>query len=275
MYALLFFLPIYYRVIKEHSPITTALLLLSQTLMIAPCGVLVFVLVERFKLSPHWVIFCGWLCTSCGIGLLTMLGAEKAVSSDILLNLLSGFGLGVLLPALAIGAKDNADGANKHQAPILLVYMRYLGSASGLVATGIAFQRLLRQNLASTEFQSKAAELTKHATTLMYSIHDMPDSQGKRVLVQATEDALCTIWIALSVLSAAVCLLSLTSTLMATSRATAGTDCSIPGSEIALEPPAKLTLSIINHTIFDLTSFGSPLSDSDESCRQLEARTKL
>lgn len=208
MYALLFFLPIYYRVIKEQSAIATGLLLLPQTVMMAPCAGVVLVLVTVFRLSYRWTILLGWLCTTCGVGLLALLGADRTVAFDILLNLLSGFGIGILLPALALSAKDSTDSADALEAPTVLVFMRYLGSASGLVAVGLVFQRVLRDNLGLTKFRSEADEMTKYATTLMYSIREMSSSQDKRILIDATETTLRTIWLALSVVSFAVLVLN-------------------------------------------------------------------
>ncbi|KAL5378643.1 hypothetical protein PMIN06_011500 [Paraphaeosphaeria minitans] len=214
MYALLFFLPIYYRVIKERSEIATGLFLLPQTLMMAPCAGIVLVLVQVLGLSYRWTLVLGWLCTTCGIGLLALLDVDKTAASDILLNLLSGFGIGTLLPALALSAKDSSEGADALEAPMFLVFMRYLGSASGLVIIGLVFQRVLRNNLTSTKFKSEAVEMTKYATTLMYSIREMPSSQDKQLLVRATENTLRTIWLALSAVSLAVLLLSCTMVLV-------------------------------------------------------------
>lgn len=208
MYALLFFLPIYYRVIKERSEIATGLFLLPQTLMMAPCAGIVLVLVQVLGMSYRWTLVLGWLCTTCGIGLLALLGVDKTAASDILLNLLSGFGIGILLPALALSAKDCSESADALETPMFLVFMRYLGSASGLVIIGLVFQRVLRNNLMSTKFKSEAVEMTKYATTLMYSIREMPSSQDKQLLIRATENALRTIWLALSAVSLAVLLLS-------------------------------------------------------------------
>jgi hypothetical protein len=208
MYALLFFLPIYYRVIKERSAMATALFLLSQTLMMAPCAVVVLGLVQALGLPHRWMVLFGWLCTTCGIGLLALLSADVSVASDISLNLLSGFGIGILLPALALSAKDCTQNADTLEASMVLVFMRYLGSAFGLVLVGLVFQCVLRINLDSTKFKSEADEMTNYATTLMYSIRRMASSQDKQVLIQATEATLRTIWLALSVGSFGLFLLS-------------------------------------------------------------------
>lgn len=212
MYALLFFLPIYYRVIKGHSAMVTGLLLLSQTLLMAPCGAMVFALVDKLDYQVQRLIVLGWLCTSCGFGLLTTLNVEKSVAAEILLNLLSGFGIGALLPCLAISAKNSLDdlpSRKLHQTTKILVYMRYLGSASGLVTLGLAFQRSLQQNLSSSLNHREAKALAKHATTLVYSVSSMPHSERKMIVIQATQSTLRTIWTVLSVASAVMFLLSL------------------------------------------------------------------
>lgn len=206
MYALLFFLPIYYRVVKGRSAITTGIFLLPQTLMMAPCAGVAMVLVQ---LHYSCAILLGWFCTAVGMGMLALLGAERSAASDVLLNLLSGFGIGVLLTALALSAQERKE-SNQHMREVLmvLIFMRYLGSASGLVIVGLVFQRVLRTNLGSTKFRSEADNMTKYATTLMYSIREMSDPEDKQILVHVTETTLRTIWLALSLASLAMFLLS-------------------------------------------------------------------
>lgn len=165
-------------------------------------------LVEKLAWSVHWLIMVGWSCASCGLGLLTLLGSERSIAADILLNLLSGFGIGILLSSLALSAKSDADDGRARQTPMILIYMRYLGSASGVVITGLLFQRALRHNLSSKGFGDEARELVKHATTLVDSIGAMPSSSDKIIIVQAVSDALSTVWVVLSVASGIMFLLS-------------------------------------------------------------------
>lgn len=243
MYALLFFLPVYYRVIKGHSAMTTDLLLLSQTLMLAPCGGVVFGLVEKLGYQVQWLIVIGWLCASCGFGLLTMLNAETSVAIEVLLNLLSGFGIGILLPALAISAKGSVDSQPQRQLrqpTSVLVYMRYLGSATGLVVMGLVFQRVLQRNLALTLPADEARALVKHATTLVYSIQAMPRSDRKLVFIQATQSTLRTIWAILSIASAILFLLCCVKVVITASKERdRASSSSVIRSGSALDPPPR------------------------------------
>ncbi|KAI0570890.1 MFS multidrug transporter [Pyrenophora tritici-repentis] len=208
MYALLFFLPIYYRVVKERSEMATGVFLLPQTLLMVPCAGVVLVLVQLLRLYYSCPVLLGWFCTAVGIGLLALLDAERSAASDVSLNLLSGFGIGVLLPALAFSAQAGNAGIDVREAPMVFIFMRYLGSASGLVIVGLVFQRVLRSNLDSTKFKSEADNMTKYATTLMYSIREMPSEEDKQILIHVTETTLRTIWLALSLVSLAMFLLN-------------------------------------------------------------------
>lgn len=224
MYALLFFLPIYYRAIKEKSGIATAIFLLPQTLIMPPCTGVVLVLLRLLRLHYSCTILLSWFCTAIEIDLLALLGVETLAVSNVLLNLLSGFGIGILLPALAYSAQEGKAQEDEVQednmqeekiqkdkvqeATMVFIFMRYLGSALGLVVIGLIFQCVLRSNLGSTKFKSEANNITKYATTLIYAIQEILSLEDKRILIHVTEKFLRTVWLSLSLLSITMFLLS-------------------------------------------------------------------
>jgi hypothetical protein len=205
MYTLLFFLPIYFVIIKQHSRLHTALLLLPQTLPILPCAFLVLSFAER-NVPPNQVVLLGWFFTSFGVGLLSALDEENSVLCDVLVNTLCGLGIGVLLPSLTLSAK-----ASIAQDKTL----RYLGNALGLVVIGIVFQLVLKYNLLSTKFAGRAADMTKHATGLVYSVRKMKDAKDIAILINAVQATLKTIWIALAIACLSTFFLSFAMVLLA------------------------------------------------------------
>ena len=108
------------------------------------------------------------------------------------------------MPALALCAQEGADDDDVVRAPVLLVFMRYLGSAFGLITAGIVFQHALRHSLRSTELHAQADEITRYATTLMRSVRSMADSKEKEILREATEDSLRFVWTILAGLCFAI-----------------------------------------------------------------------
>ena len=216
MYALLFFLLVYFRTVKHHSQIQSALMLLPQTSMLLPCAVMVSALAKQ-GFSLPLIALAGWFCTSCGVALLALLDADKPIISDVILTFPSGIGIGLLLPSLSLNAPSS-----RAQTP--LVSMRYLGSALGLVVTGIVFQQVLRRELMLTKFRSEASHMTKYATALLNSIRNMPNAQDRQTLERATEHTLRTIWIALALISMCVFLLGCTTTAVRSRRKQAAPD---------------------------------------------------
>ncbi|KAJ6192119.1 major facilitator superfamily domain-containing protein [Bipolaris maydis] len=247
MYVLLFFLPIYYRVVKERSAITTAIFLLPQTLMMAPCAGVVLVLVRWLRLHHSSTLLLGWFCTAIGMGLLALLGAEKSAASDVSLNLLSGFGIGLLLPALAYSAQESTRVEN---ATRVFIFTRYLGSASGLVIAGLVFQRVLRSNLGSTKFSSEADNMTRYATKFMYSIQQMSSPEDKQILTHVTETSLRTLWLALSLLSLAMFLLSFGSFVVGREPQGRGSQMSGRSTDSVSSPRNTWELSIPDESLF-------------------------
>lgn len=82
--------------------------------------------------------------------MLIMLGVDKFVSSDTLLNLLPSFGIGVLLRALTLGVMDNMGKADTLQRHEISFFMRYFGSASSLIIPKAILQHIMRGGTASS-----------------------------------------------------------------------------------------------------------------------------
>jgi hypothetical protein len=216
MYTLLFFLPIYYLVIKQHSRIQTAIMLLPQTASILPCALLVEVLIKR-RVTARRILLLGWVCTSCGVGLLTLLNAERSISSDVLLNLLSGIGVSTILSALHTAGKEITTSGGGVQSQTFLISLRYLGSTLGLVAVGNIFRCVLGRNLQSTKLSHVAGNMTQRATMMVYTIHALSDPVEVEILINATQISLRTIWMILAIACLAKVLICLVMATVASS----------------------------------------------------------
>lgn len=202
----------------------TALLLLPQTLTAIPCAGAVVAVERNLRLAHRWLLLSGWLCTACGIGLLTLLGADRSIRDDILLNLPSGIGIGILLAVLVISARTTVNHADEVEPLVIVVFMRYLGSTLGLVVINLVFRGVLQDHLEVAGVEKGIDRSTVDVATLIYSIRMMPPSTEKTLHIQAVDGALRVIWSGLSIASFAVLLLSCSTIIPALRRTAAPAD---------------------------------------------------
>jgi hypothetical protein len=207
MYALLFLLPIYLLVIKRRSRLQTAILLLPQTLPILPCTVMVVAIAGKYG-SPEMLVLLGWIMTSIGVGLLTALNAEKSVFYDVILCLLSGLGVGILLPSLTLTARRSTADTRTLQAQTMCIAFRYLGSTTGLVLVGIAFRLVFEHQLSFTRFTNEAPDMAKHATALALSVPTMRDHDDAEILTTVIQDTIRILWVAVTVIGSSVLIIT-------------------------------------------------------------------
>jgi hypothetical protein len=108
---LLYYLPLYYEAVKGLSPTKAGIALFPETLSVAPACIIMGLLVSytgRYRTG----IWTGWLLTTLGTGLLCLLDVSTNTVEWIILNLVGGFGIGILFSAMsfAIQASASASG---------------------------------------------------------------------------------------------------------------------------------------------------------------------
>lgn len=214
---------------KLYSPVGSAVALLPETVCLALASVAVGALTGILK-KYRWALWIGWVLTTLGCGLLYKLNIETTVVQWIFLNIPFGIGTGMLFTAeiLAIQAAVeyvpaycfiNVLGvSNIFYRPELngaaagfFSFIRVFGQALGIAVSGVIFQNSLKQQLLRIPgFASLADEYSRDATAISILIQGMADGETKMRIMQAFSDALSSIWLTLTVLSAVGLLLSLT-----------------------------------------------------------------
>jgi len=170
--------------------------------MIAPiaCVVgIVYAITDHFR----WAVVGGWAFTTMGIGLLAMLDSRKSLVADIFLNLLSGIGIGLLLPSLTLSILKASRSKLNGLVDLFKVstVLSWLGRAFGVVTAGAVFRHALQSRLAATKFSNEAGEMTRHTIVLMHSIIQMPASEDKDILIRVCESSLREVWLTMTALA--------------------------------------------------------------------------
>ncbi|KAI2612326.1 putative MFS transporter [Hypoxylon fragiforme] len=208
--AAIYFLTLYYQAVKLYSPVGSAVALLPETVCLALASVAVGALTGILK-KYRWALWIGWVLTTLGCGLLYKLNIETTVVQWIFLNIPFGIGTGMLFTAEILAIQAAVEPELNGAAAGFFSFIRVFGQALGIAVSGVIFQNSLKQQLLRIPgFASLADEYSRDATAISILIQGMADGETKMRIMQAFSDALSSIWLTLTVLSAVGLLLSLT-----------------------------------------------------------------
>ncbi|PGG96506.1 hypothetical protein AJ79_09566 [Helicocarpus griseus UAMH5409] len=194
LWCLLYYMPLYFEAVKEYGPIISGVALFPETFTVAPTAILIGVLTSLTG-RYQWSIYLGWFLATVGMGLFCVINVNTSVVGWIFLMLLSGIGLGMLLPALGYSIQASAKPEYIAIAVGLSSFFRAFGQAIGVAVGGVVFQNRMRQNLmAYPTLAPLADQYSKDAAGLVEVIRGIPDTADKQNLKQAYTDSLRIVW---------------------------------------------------------------------------------
>jgi hypothetical protein len=146
VWAILFYLPFYFQVAKNTSPLMSGVDGLAQTLIIAPGSAITGVLITKTgRYRP--LLFVGWFIATFGMGLMCYLKAETATGVWVVLMMILGVGLGILYPSLGFAIQANATDEDLPWAAAMFAFFRSLGQTMGVAVGGTVFQNQMKNHL--------------------------------------------------------------------------------------------------------------------------------
>lgn len=209
MWCALYYLPLYYEAVREYSPILSGVALFPQTFTVAPCAIVVGILITVTG-KYRWAVWMGWTLSTIGMGLMCIIKRDTSVPGWIFLNIVPGIGLGALFPSLGYAVQASADPRNLSIAVAMFSFFRALGQAIGVAVGGVVFQNRMHDNLLKyPALAPMATEYSKDAAGLVQVIQAMPDGVNKINLKDAYTDSLRIVWIVCCAISAVALAFSL------------------------------------------------------------------
>lgn len=159
----------------------------------------------------RWALWSGWAIGTLGSGLLYLLDRDSTVPQWIFLNLPIGLGTGMVFPAAALAIQAACPPHLNADAAAFFSFLRTFGQSIGVAISGTIFQNAFRTELEDMpEYAPRAEELSREATMVVGIIKGMPDGEPKEALMDAYNEGLKIVWIALTALAGVSFLLSLT-----------------------------------------------------------------
>ena len=201
VYGALYFLPLYFEVIKGYGPILAGVALFPATFTIAPISILSGIIITKTG-DFRVVTWIGWIATTLGCGISYLLDVDTTVVQWVFLTLCAGIGLGLLYTSLSFINQSASDESSMAFAVSLFVFFRSLGQCVGVAVGGATFQNQISQHLhAIPTVAANASDLSKDNNALIQLIRSLPDGAEKSALLHAFADSLKIVWVVLCSLS--------------------------------------------------------------------------
>lgn len=201
VYGALYFLPLYFEAVRGYNPILSGVALFPATFTVAPVSIISGVIITKTG-DFRGVIWLGWLATTIGCGVMILLDVETTTLQWVFLCMCTGIGLGFLYTSLALINQAASDDSNMAFAISLFIFFRAIGQCIGVAICGVVFQNQMETRLlAIPSLANQAGEYSKDASSTVLTIKSLPNSDNKKLLVQAYADSLKIIWAVMCALS--------------------------------------------------------------------------
>ncbi|KAK9311887.1 major facilitator superfamily domain-containing protein [Lipomyces starkeyi] len=195
LWCTIYFISLYFLVVKDFTPIMDGVAAFPLTFTIAPASVAVGVAVSitgRFR----WALWVGWALTVVGMGLMTMLTMDSSTGQFIGLTIVEGIGTGMLFPSMGTAIQASVDQENVAISSAMFSFSRALGQTFGVAIGGSIFtNRITALALQSSVLRDKAASYGQDAFALVeLAKHLDPSSEVRLELVRVYAESLQMIW---------------------------------------------------------------------------------
>ncbi|KAI9649271.1 hypothetical protein NHQ30_001841 [Ciborinia camelliae] len=204
VWSVLFYMPLYFEVAKNYTPIQSGVDLFPMTFTTAPAAVVVGLIIAKTgRYRPS--IWVGWAISTLGLGLLVLLQESTSTISWIFINLIPGIGVGSLFSAQGFAAQASASNADLPFAGAMYSFFRAFGQTIGVAISGVIFQNAFQNKILKTAYAIYANEWSKDASAFVQIVKAWPDTgaegEMKQVVIGAYVESLRMVWIVMCALS--------------------------------------------------------------------------
>lgn len=184
LWAIVYYLPLYYEGALGYSPVISGLALFPESLTVAPISVIIGIIAAKVG-SYRWAIWSGWPITALGIGLMCYLDAKSSIPQWVFINLMVGIGLGILYPSVILAVQAAADPEYLTISVTMTPFFRVLGQAVGVAVGGVVFQNRIKHEFKNyPELGGSAAAYADDASSLVQYIKTLPKDGAERELIE-------------------------------------------------------------------------------------------
>ena len=195
LWSILYYMPLFFEGAQDFTPILAGVSALPQSLTVVPCAMVVGVVAAKTG-HYRWALWVGWVLTTMGVGLLYILSPTTSIPAWVFLMLVSGIGIGLLFPAMALAIQASAPPKDIAIAAAMFTFFRCFGQTVGVAVGGVVFQNRMAANLAAQpSLAGSASSYSLDVVSLIRRINAMSNSDPQKdILRTALSHSIRPIW---------------------------------------------------------------------------------
>lgn len=205
LYSMVYYMPEWFQAVKGYSPLISGVAALPQTATVVPCAVAVGIVVGKSG-RYRWSIWSGWALTTFGMGLLSYLHVNTSVPAWIFLSIVSGIGIGLLFPSIALAIQASTPAEEQATTSTLVLWFRSFGQSLGVAIGGTIFQNRMKVEVIKSGVAATLPEIESvDVVTLIEYIKRLPSDRPEKLLLrEAFTRSFRTIWIVMCALAGCI-----------------------------------------------------------------------
>ncbi|KAF9939427.1 hypothetical protein BGZ67_009552 [Mortierella alpina] len=146
-YGIMYFMPLYYQIVRQESATSAGLEMLSLLVSMVIASIGSGLMVSQWgHFRPF--IWVGLILATIGIGLLRLLRVGSSRSQEVCSLVVAGFGLGLVMQTIVLAVQSSVDTKDVAVATAITTFFRTVGSAFGVAITGAVFHNAVQDNFA-------------------------------------------------------------------------------------------------------------------------------
>jgi hypothetical protein len=144
LFTALYYVPFYFMSVRDATPIQSGVNIFPVLFLLLPGSIVVSIITTRI-VRFRWAIWGGWLITTAGCGLFTLLHQHTKTALWAGAFVVFGVGSGMLLSSVNFGIQAISNPEDCGRAACMYSFVRSMG-----MSIGVAVSPLLHYNLFST-----------------------------------------------------------------------------------------------------------------------------
>ena len=195
LWAILYYMPLLFEGAKDFTPVFAGISALPQSLTVVPCAMIVGIVAGKTGFY-RWALWGGWVLTTLGSGILYLIGPTTSTQGWVFIMLVSGIGIGLLFPALALAIQASAPPKHIAIAAAMFTFFRCFGQTIGVAIGGVIFQNRMATITAGYPLLADSATAySLDVVALIRQIHSLSNADPRKdILEDALSRSIHTIW---------------------------------------------------------------------------------